>query len=205
MEPHPVSDGEPSLGAMLEGPPRSPVPGVPSQRFRGWGFQYGKKKCASATANMQSAVLQPDVVDKYLAKEVRLGRVVGPLEPGSHPRVQINRFGLVPKNHQPGKWRLIVDLSHPKGASVNDGVEPELCSMKYTSVDEAVKKVLILGAGTLLAKIDVEGAYRTVPVQPEDRWLLGMKWRGKLYADKALQFGLRSAPKIYNAVADAMQ
>ena len=66
------------------------------------GFQYGKKKCASATANMQSAVLQPDVVDEYLAKEVRLGRVVGPLEPGSHPRVQINRFGLVPKNHQPG-------------------------------------------------------------------------------------------------------
>ena len=169
------------------------------------GFQYGKKKCASATANMQSAVLQPDVVDEYLAKEVRLGRVVGLLEPGSHPRAQINRFGLVPKNHQPGKWRLIVDLSHPKGASVNDGVEPELCSMKYTSVDEAVKKVLILGAGTLLAMFDVEGAYRTVPVHPEDRWLLGMKWRGKLYVDKALPFGLRSAPKIYNAVADAMQ
>ena len=82
---------------------------------------------------------------------------------------------MVPKNHQPGKWQLIVDLSHPKVASVNDGVEPELCSMKYTSVDEAVRKVLILGAGTLLAKFDVEGAYRTVPVHPEDRWLLGMK------------------------------
>ena len=89
------------------------------------------------------------------------------------------------------EWRLIVDLSHPKGASVNDGVEPELCSMKYMSVDEAVS--------------DIESAYRTVPVHPEDRWLLGMKWRGKLYVDKALPFGLRSAPKIYNAVADAMQ
>ena len=169
------------------------------------GFQYGKMSCTSATANMQSAVLQPGVIEEYLKDEVRLGRVLGPLEPRSHPRVQINRFGLVPKNHQPGKWRLIVDLSHPRGASVNDGVEPELCSMKYTSVDEAVRKVLALGAGTLMAKFDVEGAYRTIPVHPEDRWLLGMKWEGKLYVDKTLPFGLRSAPKIYTAVADAMQ
>ena len=146
-------------------------------------------------ANMQSAVLQPGVIEEYLKNEVRLGRVLGPLEPRSHPRVQINRFRLVPKNHQPGKWRLIIDLSHPRGASVNVGVEPELCSMKYTSVDEAVRKVLALGAGTLMAKFDVEGAYCTVPVHPEDRWLLGMKWEDKLYVDKALPFGLRSAPK----------
>ena len=46
--------------------------------------------------------------------------------------------------------------------------------MKYTSVDVAVKKVLVSGKGALLAKFDVEGAYRTVPVHPEDRWLLGM-------------------------------
>ena len=43
------------------------------------------------------------------------------------------------KPHQPGKWRLIVDLSHPKGFSINDGIEAELCSLKYTSVEEAVK------------------------------------------------------------------
>ena len=163
------------------------------------GFRYGKSVCTSASANMQSAVLQPKVVDEYLEKEVRLGRVVGPLDVGSCPRVQVNRFGFVPKNHQPGKWRLIVDLSYPRGSSVNDGVEPELCSMRYTSVDVAVRKVLAL------AKFDVEGAYRTVPVHPEDRWLLGMRWRDQLYVDKVLPFGLRSAPKIYSAVADGLQ
>ena len=122
-------------------------------------------------------MLQSIVIEEYLKNEVRLGRVLGPLEPRSHPRVQINRFGLVPKNHQPGKWRLIVDL---RGASVNDGVEPELCSMKYTSVDEVVRKVLALVAGTLMAKFDMEGAYRTVPVHPEDRWLFGKKWGGQV-------------------------
>ena len=79
------------------------------------GFQYRRCHCTGASANMQSAVHQPEVIDEYLAREVRLGRVMGPLEPGRYPEVQINRFGLVPKNHQPGMWRLVVDLSHPRG------------------------------------------------------------------------------------------
>ena len=36
-------------------------------------------------------------------------------EPGL---LQINEFGVIPKPHQPGKWMLIVDLSHPPGTSV---------------------------------------------------------------------------------------
>ena len=84
---------------------------------------------------MQSARQQPEVIDAYLAADVRAGRVLGPLVSSDYPRVHLNRFGLVLKNHQSGKCRLIVDLSHPRGASVNDGVEPELCTMSYTSVD----------------------------------------------------------------------
>ena len=123
--------------------------------------------------------------------------------PGSEP-VQINRCGVIPKRHQPGKWRLIVNLSFPKGHSVTDGVEPELCSLSDTSVDRAVQRILTRGAGARLAKFDVEGAYRTVSVHPEDRHLLGMRWRGVLHIDTVLPFGLRSAPKIYNAIADAL-
>ena len=43
-----------------------------------------------------------------------------------------------------------------------------------------------------------------IPVHPEDRSLLGMRWEGQLYVDKALPFGLRSAPKIFNAMADGL-
>ena len=116
----------------------------------------------------------------------------------------MNRFGLVPKGHQPDKWRLIVDLSYPAGRSVNDGIDPALCSLHYTSVDVACRRVLALGLGARLAKFDVQGAFRTVPVHPDDRWLLGMQWQGRTYVDKVLPFGLRSAPKLYNAVADGL-
>ena len=43
-----------------------------------------------------------------------------------------------------------------------------------------------------------------VPVSPDDRMLLGMLWRGMLYVDGALRFGLRSAPKLFTAVADGL-
>ena len=35
--------------------------------------------------------------------------------------------------------------------------------------------------------------------------MLGMRWRGHLYIDGMLPFGLRSAPKIFTAVADALE
>ena len=116
--------------------------------------------------NQRWARERPEVIDGYLSKEVELGRVVGPLERGHFPEVHVSRFGLVPKNHQPDKWRLIVDLSHPSGESVNDGIEPELCSLQYTSVAEAVRQVMEMGAGAQMAKFDVESAYRNVPVHP---------------------------------------
>jgi len=47
--------------------------------------------------------------------------------------------------------------------------------------------------------------YRMVPVHPDDQHLLGMLWDSFLYVDKVLPFGLRSAPKIFSAVADALQ
>ena len=58
------------------------------------------------------------------------------------------------------------------------------------------------GEGTLTAKIDITSAYRLVSAHPADRPLLGIKWEGKVYVDTKLPFGLCSAPKIFNALAD---
>ena len=56
-----------------------------------------------------------------------------------------------------------------------------------------------------MAKVDAKSAYRNVPVHPDDRWLMGMMWDGALYVDTALPFGLRSAPKIFTAIANAVE
>ena len=68
----------------------------------------------------------------------------------------------------------------------------------------AIDMVRRLGRGTQLVKLDIKDAYRIIPVYPADYWLLGISWRGNTYVDRALPFGLRSAPKIFSAVADAL-
>ena len=113
-------------------------------------------------------------------------------------------MGLVPKGSS-GKFHLIVDLSSPHGSSVNNGIGPEACSLEYVSVDSVAAVVVGLGRGTLLAKVDIRSAYRLVPVHPDDRWLLGMLWEDGLFVDTVLPFGLRSAPKIFTTVADAIK
>ena len=93
--------------------------------------------------------------------------------------VHTSPIGLVPKQHQKDRFRMIVDLSSPSGQSVNDGVNPEWCSLQYASVDQAVSIIQHLGRGTQLAKVDIKDAYRIIPVHPSDYHLLGMSWEGK--------------------------
>lgn len=164
------------------------------------GFDYCTTTCRPVKRNMLSAIENPVVVEQYLRKECELSRIVGPLAVDSIP-LHINRFGVILKPHQPGKWRLIVDLSHPPGYSINDGIQPELCSLSYASIDDAIVIITQLGRGTKLAKLDLESAYRIMPVHPDDQHLLGMEWQGSWYVDTALPFGLRSAPKIFNTLS----
>lgn len=145
------------------------------------------------------------MISDSLQIEISKGRLIGPLDPSLFPAVHISSLGAIPKKHSENKWRLILDLSHPKGSSVNDGIARNMCSLTYMKVDDLVQKILQTGRGTLLAKIDIESAFRNIPVHPEDRHLLGLLWEDHLYVDTVLPFGLRSAPKIFNSVADALQ
>ena len=121
------------------------------------------------------------------------------------PNLQVSSFGVIPKKGQSGKWCLIVDLSSPDGASVNDGINPDKFTLHYITVDQVIHMVSSFGGGALMAKFDVESAYRNIPVHPADRALLGMKWRGQYYVDLVLPFGLRLAPYIFNSVAESVE
>ena len=129
--------------------------------------------------------------------------MLGVFDRHQFPMVQVSPFGVIRKSEL-GKWRLILELSSPEGFSVNDGVDKHLCSLSYLSVDEVAERVVEVGKGALLAKFDLKAAYRNDPVHPEDHWFLGMVWGDKLYVDLVLPFGLRSAPAIFNAVAEVL-
>ena len=103
------------------------------------GFRVGFEDVAplsSARRNMHSATENFQVVSEYLAAEMSRGVLLGLFDRSEVLEVHLNRFGVIPKSSQPGKWRLIVDLSHPEGKSVNDSIRQNLCSLQYVREDD---------------------------------------------------------------------
>ena len=104
-------------------------------------------------------------------------------------------IGLIPKPIQPGKWWLIVDLFAPSGSSINDAIDPNLCSLRYASLDDAVHMVRELSPGSLLAKLDWTGS-GMVPSLPW--YMVSAPLPGRF----AL-FGPRKRPKLCPSLTDS--
>jgi hypothetical protein len=156
--------------------------------------------------NHSSAHLHPEIIRLAIQDEIRKGRVKEITE----SKLPLNYFcspiGLVPKlidGMQHG-WRIIFDLSSPAGSSVNDGIPKECGTLVYETLNDAVRLVAQVGKGAVMMKHDLKAAFRHVPINPCDYWLLLFEWEGKFYVDIFLPFGLRTAPRIFNLFAEAL-
>ena len=130
--------------------------------------------------------------------------MIGPLPKDECSQVITSSLAVIPKK-TPGKWRVIVNLSSPKGASVNNHLKRRLTHVAYASVSDAAILLHELGQGSQLAKVDIRDAYRIVPIHPHDRPFLGILWQDSIYVDCQLPFGLASAPAIFNSLAEALE
>ena len=89
---------------------------------------------------------------------------------------------------------------------VIDGtVFARLVSCAYSSTDDAAMLMHFLGLGAPMAKVDIQNAYRLMPIHPADRRSLGVSWWGSVYVDCQHPFGLATAPAIFNALAEALE
>jgi len=102
----------------------------------------------------------------------------------SVPHTHISTFRVIPKNHQPNKWQLIVDFSHPKGHSVKSRIPTELCYLSYITVDNAIAQAQIMGRGTLLMKIDTKKCISLIAgLSCQLLLALMMRWKQQWYND----------------------
>ncbi|KAJ1089006.1 hypothetical protein NDU88_002160 [Pleurodeles waltl] len=179
----------------------------PSERvmlFRGFseGFRipYAGPSVTREANNLQSAKEAPGIVQEKLEMELQLGRVAGPFACPPLPNFIVSPLGIVPKKEL-GKYRMIHHLSYPKGASVNDYLEEGSCSVGYASFDEAVDLVRAAGIGALMAKADIESAFRLLPVHPGSFHILGMKWAGQYFYDKCMPMGCAVSCSLFETFA----
>ena len=93
------------------------------------GFRLGFNPASTLTAsksNSPSATSLSSKVNDYLRDEVETGNLGRVADSSS---THINPIGFIPKKNKPGKYRLIVNLSAPEGASVNDGISSVASSL----------------------------------------------------------------------------
>ena len=54
-----------------------------------------------------------------------------------------------------------------------------MTAVSYQSIDTAISLIKQVGKGALLAKTDLENAYKQVPIHPNDFELLGFKLQAR--------------------------
>ena len=163
----------------------------------------------SSYANHTSADQFKTHVDAYINEELSHGAIYGPYYELPFP-VHISPLMTGEKQNSAVR-RTIVDLSWPKGASVNDFVHKckymyldTYFTLHYSSVDDVTNKLKDLGPGDLLYKVDISRAFRQLRIDPGDIDLLGIV-HNHLYLDGSVPFGFRLGFGFFERCSDAIR
>ena len=176
------------------------------------GFSFGFRIPSTFTGttrthfplNHLSALQHRAFVTAKLAQEAAAGRNAGPFHSPSPPGVMLPPLGVVDKK-VPGQFRLIHDLSFPKGDSVNSHIAKLHSEVHYELLDDCVTIIREIGPGCLVAKADIKDAFRIIPIHPADHRLLGMSWQGQFYVDRCLPMGCSTSCRTFEHFAQALQ
>lgn len=174
------------------------------------GFTHGFPIPSSLTyrsatpPNHKSTLDNPYIVSQKIESELAAGRISGPHHQPPLPNFICSPLGLVPKK-TPGQHRIIHDLSYPKGNSVNSHVPPGQSAVTYELLDNAIAIIQIIGHGALVAKADIESAFRLIPLHPSSYHLTGFTWQGQYYYDKVLPFGASTSCRTFELFSTSLQ
>ena len=120
----------------------------------------------------------------------------------SAPLQKLHGSPLGSREKKDGSRRLIMDLSQPRGGSINEGIDKESFKVQYSHFDHATNLVYKMGTNCLMSKIDIQHAFRILPVKQSQWHLLGICWLHHYYINTRLPFGLRLVPNIFNNFAN---
>lgn len=84
-------------------------------------------------------------------------------------------------------------------------IPPEKSTVQYDSIDVVTDLVKIFGEGSLMAKADIQDAFRIIPIHPDDYKLLGFSWQGHYYYDRCLPMGASSSCQIFESLSCSLQ
>ncbi|MEW8547296.1 MAG: reverse transcriptase domain-containing protein [Candidatus Thiodiazotropha sp.] len=112
---------------------------------------------------------------------------------------------MVPKK-EPNSFRLIQDLSFgAPGTAINHFIPFENATVSLETFDDVAELVVSCGKDCLLAKADIEEAFRIIPLSPLEYHRLGFTWKGQFYFDRVLVMGASSSVRIFETFSKSIQ
>ena len=162
----------------------------------------------STFVNHTSALQNDTHVSNYLQEELQHEAIIGPF---MEPPFPIHISPLMTRDkHDSIQKRTIMDLSWPKGLSINNGVDKDTYLsthylLNYPSIDNITASLCKLGPAAQLFKIDISRAFRQIKIDPGDIDLLGMKFQDQYFLDLSVPFGYRHGSKIFQRCTDSIR
>lgn len=115
-----------------------------------------------------------------IMKEVKAGRMTGPHSQPPYSTFIQSPITLIKKKGSESldpyeNTRLIIDLSWPRGQSLNDFTPDRVKKVNYPSFDKSILMCLKEGRGCHLARTDCKSAFLMLPLAPDQfKWVMIM-------------------------------
>lgn len=129
---------------------------------------------------------------------------MGPFLSPPHPLFIASPLGVIPKK-EPGSFRVIQDLSFPKGCAINDLIPNHLTGVSYEDFEHVLRLISQAGEAALVAKVDTQSAFRILPMHPSCVHLFGFVFRGEFYVDKCLPMGCSYSCALFEQFSTTLQ
>ena len=157
----------------------------------------GDARNPSTSSNAPSAYEFPAQITDAIAGWVASGFAAGPFNPADRPQ-NAKVSGIMCREKPNGSARVILNLSAPKGSSVNDGIISAEFPTSMSSTKKWLEVLDKAGQRCLILKMDWANAYKHLAVRPEDVVLQYFNWLGMDFAELCLVFGGRSSAGLFD-------
>lgn len=153
-------------------------------------------RATNAPSAYENGAQVTDAICDWLAK----GFAYGPINLDEVPGTA--KFsGIMTRPKPNGSVRIILNLSAPKGAAVNEGIDNTEFPTSMSSTTKWLRVLHLAGRGAKMCKVDWSDAYKHVAVALQDTNLQWFQWGGKAFKELCLIFGGVSSAGIFDRLA----